>query len=80
MNTESDLQAAAKVAAQFDKLTRHVAKSFKRQLEVARAAQDAEEIVKQQIKLEVLKAARMMFSGSYKVVLKTKPEGNWSDV
>jgi chromosome condensin MukBEF ATPase and DNA-binding subunit MukB len=80
MNTESDLQAAAKVAAQFDKLTRHVAKSFKRQLEIAKAAQDTEAMIKEQIKLEVLKAARMMFSGSYKVVLKVKPEGDWSDV
>ncbi len=80
MNTESDLQAAAKVAAQFDKLTRHVASSFKRQLEIARAAQDSEAIIKEQIKLEVIKAARMMFSGSYKVALKVKPEGDWSDV
>lgn len=80
MNTESDLRAAAQVAAQFDKLTRHVASGFKRQLEVAKAAQDTDEIIKQQIKLEVLKAARMMFSGSYKVVLKVKPEGDWSDV
>jgi hypothetical protein len=80
MNTESDLQTAAKVAIQFDKLTRHVANSFKRQLEVAKAAQDTDAIVKQQIKLEVLKAARMMFSGSYRVALKVKPEGDWSDV
>ncbi len=79
MNTESDLLAAAKVAAQFDKLTRHVASSFKHQLEIAQAANDKDEIIKQQIKLEVLKAARMMFSGSYKVALKTAPAGDWSD-
>ena len=80
MNTESEFSDAARVAAQFDKLTRHVAKSFKRQLELARAAQDKDAIIKEQIKLEVLKAARMMFSGSYKVALKVKPAGNWSDV
>ncbi len=80
MNTESDLTDAAKIAAHFDKLTRHVANSFKRQLEVARAAGDQDEIIKQQIKLEVLKAARGMFAGSYKVALKVKPEGDWSDV
>jgi chromosome condensin MukBEF ATPase and DNA-binding subunit MukB len=80
MNTESDLQAAAKVAAQYDKLTRHVAQGFKRRLEVAKAAQDTEAMIKEQIKLEVLKAARMMFSGSYRIALKVNPQGDWSDV
>jgi hypothetical protein len=77
MNTESD---ATKVAAQFDKLTRFVAKSFYRQLEVAKAAGDEQEVIKQQIKLEVLKAARGMFSGSYRIATGNKPEGDWNNV
>jgi hypothetical protein len=77
MNTESDAQ---KVALQFDKLTLQVAQGFKRQLELARAAGDEPEVVKQQIKLEVLKAARGMFAGSYRVATGKKPEGDWNNV
>jgi hypothetical protein len=79
MNTESDT-SAAQVAAQFDQLTRHVADSFKRQLEIARATGDNDGVIREQIKLEVLKAARGMFSGSYLVALKKRPEGDWNDV
>jgi hypothetical protein len=77
MNTESDAQ---KIAQQFDRLTLHVAKSFKRQLELARATGDTEEVIKQQIKLAVLKAARGMFSGSYRIATGSKPEGDWNNV
>lgn len=77
MKNDSD---AARVAAQFDQLTRHVAGSFKRQLEIAKASQDHNGIIKEQIKLEVLKAARGMFAGSYRVALGAKPEGGWNDV
>jgi hypothetical protein len=77
MNTESDAQ---KIASQFDKLTRHVAQSFKHQLELAQAAGDQSEVIKQQIKLEVLKAARGMFSGSYRIATGSKPEGDWNNV
>ena len=77
MKNDSD---AARVAAQFEQFTRRVAKSFKRQLEIARATDDQDAIVKEQIKLEVLKAARGMFAGSYRVALGTKPEGDWNDV
>jgi hypothetical protein len=69
-----------RIAAQFDRLTRHVASGFKRQLELARASGDQDAVIKEQIKLEVLKAARGMFSGSFSVALKRKPEGNWHDL
>ena len=77
MKNDSD---AARVAAQFDQFTRHVAKSFKRQLEIARASHDEDAIIKGQIKLGVLKAARGMFAGSYRAALGNKPEGDWNDV
>ena len=77
MNNDSD---SARVAEQFDQLTRRVASSFKRQLEIARASQDQDGIIREQIKLEVLKAARGMFAGSYRVALGSKPEGDWNDV
>ncbi len=77
MKNDSD---AARVAAQFDQLTHRVASSFKRQLEIARASQDHDGVIKEQIKLEVLKAARGMFAGSYRVALGNKPEGDWNDV
>ena len=77
MKNDSD---SARVAEQFDQLTRRVASSFKRQLEIARASQDHDGIIREQIKLEVLKAARGMFAGSYRVALGSKPEGDWNDV
>jgi hypothetical protein len=69
-----------RVAAQFDRLTRRVAAGFKRQLEIARASGDQDAVIKEQIKLEVLKAARGMFSGSFNVALKRKPEGDWHEL
>ena len=77
MKNDSD---SARVAEQFDQLTRRVASSFKRQLEIARASQDHDGIIREQIKLEVLKAARGMFAGSYRVALGSKPKGDWNDV
>jgi hypothetical protein len=68
------------LAKKFDALTRQVAQGFKKQLELARAEHNEEEIVRNQIKLGVLTAARAMFAGSYRQVLKSPPEGNWSEV
>jgi hypothetical protein len=79
MNTESDT-SAERVAAQFDQLTRHVAQGFKRQLEIARATGDKDGVIREQIKLEVLKAARGMFSGSYLMALKRRPQGDWNEL
>ena len=68
------------LAQKFDAITRQVAQGFKKQLELARAEHDEEEIVRNQIKLGVLTAARGMFAGSYRQLVKSPPEGNWSEV
>ncbi len=68
------------LAQKYDAITRQVASGFKKQLELARAEQNQEEVIRNQIKLEVLKAARAMFSGSYRQVMKNAPEGNWKDL
>ena len=68
------------LAKKFDAITRQVAQGFKKQLELAIAEHDEEEIVRNQIKLGVLTVARGMFAGSYRQVMKTSPDGNWSEV
>jgi hypothetical protein len=68
------------LAERYDFITRHLATSFKKQLELARAEGDREEAIKNEIKLGVLLAARGLFSGSYRVVVKTKPAGHWGEV
>jgi hypothetical protein len=85
MKTESDhsrLESLEgdRIAAQFYRLTRRVAVGFKHQLEIARASGDKDAVIKEQIKLEVLKAARGMFSGSFSVALKRKPKGAWNEL
>jgi hypothetical protein len=77
MNETTETIALAK---RFDAITRQVANGFKSQLELARAEQNREEVIRNQIKLEVLKAARSMFSGSYRQVMKSPPQGNWSEL
>ena len=67
------------LAQKYDAITRQVAQSFKRQLELARAEQNQEEIVQNEIKLGIMLAARGLFAGIYKNVTSTKPEGNWTE-
>jgi hypothetical protein len=76
----SETPETIEIAKKFDAITRQVASGFKKQLELARAEQNQEEVVRNQIKLEVLKAARSMFSGSYRQVMKFPPQGNWSEL
>ncbi len=68
------------IAAKFDQLTRRVAQDFKRQLEIAKASGDQEKVIKEQIKIEVLKAARGMFSGAFRVAIKRTPAGDWHEL
>jgi hypothetical protein len=68
------------LAERYDFITRHLATSFKKQLELARAEGDREEAIKNEIKLGVLIAARGLFSGEYRLVAKSKPAGNWGEV
>lgn len=67
------------LAQKYDAITRQVAQSFKNQLELARAEQNHEAIVQNEIKLGIMIAARGLFAGTYKNVTNTKPEGNWSE-
>jgi hypothetical protein len=67
------------LAQKYDAITRHLAQSFKRQLELARAEQNQEAVIKNEIKLGIMIAARGLFAGSYKSVTSAKPEGNWSE-
>jgi hypothetical protein len=67
------------LAQKYDAITRQVAQSFKRQLELAKAEQNHEAIIQNEIKLGIMIAARGLFAGTYKSVTNTKPEGNWSE-
>jgi hypothetical protein len=74
-NQSSDEQMLA-ISQRFDDLTRRVLNDFERQLQLARAENNPESVVKQQIKIEVLKAARGMYAGCYRSVTKQRP---WQD-
>ena len=77
MNQPSEMIELAK---RYETVTRKVATSFQRQLELARAEGNQEEVIKNEIKLGIMRAARGLFSGSYLSVTKTKPEGNWGEL
>ena len=61
----SDAPDMEKLAQAFGGLTAFIVEDSKRQVELARASQDAEEAVKQQIKLETMKHARRLFGTCY---------------
>jgi hypothetical protein len=67
------------LAQNFDAVTRQVAQSFKHQLELARAEQNQEAVIQNEIKLGIMIAARGLFAGTYKNVTNAKPEGNWKE-
>lgn len=60
-----DATEAEKLAVAFGDLTGYIIKGSERQVELARASQDREEAVKQQIKLETMKHARGLFETCY---------------
>ena len=61
----SGLTEAEQMAIAFGSLTRLIIEESMRQVELARASQDREEAVKQQIKLETMKHARGLFRTCY---------------
>jgi hypothetical protein len=73
-------QEMIELAKKYEQVTRHVAASFKKQLELAKAEGNQEEVIKNEIKLGIMRAARGIFSGSYLSVTKIKPEGDWSEL
>ncbi len=70
---DNDLRA---ITEKFDRLTQRILDGFERQLQLAQAANDKEEVIKEQIKIGVLTAARGMYSGCYLSVRKDRP---WPD-
>ena len=64
----SDAGDIEKLAAAFGGLTSFIIEDSERQVELAGAAQDKEEAVKQQIKLETMKHARRLFKTCYRHV------------
>ena len=61
----SDGTDMEKLARAFGGLTDFIIEDAMRQVELARASQDREEAVKQQIKLETMKHARRLFGTCY---------------
>jgi hypothetical protein len=61
----SDAGDLEKLAQAFGGLTGFIIEDSRRQVELARASQDADEAVKQQIKLETMKHARRLFDTCY---------------
>ena len=62
----SDGTDTEKLAVAFGDLTQFIVEDSERQVELARASQDKEEAVKQQIKLETIKHARRLFETCYR--------------
>jgi hypothetical protein len=57
----SDLPEMEKLAKAFGGLTGFVLETAERQVELARAMHDREEVVRQQVKMETMKHARRLF-------------------
>ena len=64
----ADLPEATKVARAFEAITRIVLTHAEREIELARAMGDANEVIKQQIKRETMKAARGILQGCHQRV------------
>lgn len=64
------------LAGNFRRLSDGFLEQAEQSLELARAAGDADAIVREHIKIEVMRAARKMFKGSYRAVA---GEGAWPE-
>lgn len=65
----SDRSDAQKLAQAFDHITGSIIETAGREIEVARAMQDRESLVKLQIKMQSFKSARGIFQDCYTAVL-----------
>lgn len=61
----ADLPDATKLARAFEVITRVVLTHTEREIELARAMGDTQELIKQQIKRETMKAARGILQGCH---------------
>jgi hypothetical protein len=65
----SDLSEAEKIAQAFGYITSTIIEHTHHEIELARAMQDQEKVVKQQIKLETLKHARGILQTCYQLMI-----------
>lgn len=70
---QSDLTDAERLAQAFDVVTRRILSLGEQEVELARAVQDTELLVKNQIKLETLKTSRQVFEQCYRFMLGGSP-------
>lgn len=66
---QADLSDADRLARAFDRVTNRVITLYEQEVEVARAVQDTDLLIKNQIKLEVMKSARQIFDNCYRFML-----------
>ena len=71
---QADLPDAEKLIRAFKSVTDQVITLYEQDVEVARAIQDKDLLVKNQIKLEVVKSARLIFASCYTFVLDRSAE------
>ncbi len=62
---QRDVPEIKKLADGFDYLTRMYQDSYQHQAEIAQAMQDTDNLVKEQIKMEMMKFVRSMFNDCY---------------
>jgi len=63
-----DARALRRLAARFDELSGGFTREAEGKLELARAMADEEAVRREHIKIQVMRAARKMFAGSYREV------------
>jgi hypothetical protein len=66
---DSDASDVDKLAWAFQHITGSIVEHAGREVELARALHDQEAVVKHQIKMETIKAARSIFQDCYRLVL-----------
>jgi len=76
LNNPAATEALTTLAGNFRRLSDGFIEQTQQHLELARAAGDEAGIVREHIKIEVMRAARKMFKGSYRAVA---GEGAWDD-
>ena len=69
----ADLTDADRLAQAFDVVTRRILSLYEQDVELARALQDGDLLVKNQIKLEMLKTSRQVFEQCYRFMLGGSP-------
>jgi hypothetical protein len=66
---QADLKDVDRLVRAFDMITRRVIAHCEQDVELARAVQDADWLVKNQIKLEMMKSARRIFEDCYRFMI-----------